>query len=244
MCGVLTIWTTLGFPLLMACVLSWSTLLRILVALQGNCPKQALGFVHFPGPSCSDSGSWVLHKGTNSVGSAFCALSRLSSSGNKVLGEHAVPGRGSILITSLVPAVKFPRCTVRAPSQVWHVSPLGSSSLAVTLLRDVNHSGSQENLVSNWEPAHILVEDAISGAEMPFAFRPWLPPACPSASSGVQKGLVHSRLAVLWYLLNPLFCEQARLHLRLELFVVKFSLSLSLSLFLSGYPTAWVAISR
>ena len=67
------------------------------------------------------------------------------------------------------------------------------------------------------------------GLRLPFAFMPCLPPACPSASSGVQEGLVHSRLAVLWYLLNLLFCEQARLHLRLELFVVKVSLSLSLS---------------
>ena len=31
---------------------------------------------------------------------------------------------------------------------------------------DVNRPGSQEDLVSNWEPAHSLVEDAISGAEI------------------------------------------------------------------------------
>ena len=31
---------------------------------------------------------------------------------------------------------------------------------------DVNRPGSQEDLVSNWEPAHNLVEDAISGAEI------------------------------------------------------------------------------
>ena len=43
---------------------------------------------------------------------------------------------------------------------------LGSSSLAATLLADVNHPGSKEDLVSNWEPAHSLVEDAISGAEI------------------------------------------------------------------------------
>ena len=92
----------------------------------GELSKAGLEFHALPGPSCSDSGSWVLHKGTNSVESAFCALSRLSSSGNKVLGEHTVPGGRSILITSLVPAAKFPRCTVRAPSQVWHVSALGS----------------------------------------------------------------------------------------------------------------------
>ena len=70
------VWATLGLLLLMACVLSQSTLLRLQVALQGNCPKWALGFVHFPGLSHSCSGSWVLHKGTDSVGPAFCALSR------------------------------------------------------------------------------------------------------------------------------------------------------------------------
>ena len=45
-------------------VLSWSTLLRLQVALQGCCPKQTLHFMHFPGLSCSGSGSWVLRKGT------------------------------------------------------------------------------------------------------------------------------------------------------------------------------------
>ena len=39
-------------------------------------------------------------------------------------------------------------------------------------------------------------------------------------------GMVRSRLAFLWYSLNPLFCEWARLCLRLELFMGKFSLSL------------------
>ena len=33
-----------------------------------------------------------------------------------------------------------------------------------TLLADVNHPGSQEDMVSFWEPAHSLVEDALSGA--------------------------------------------------------------------------------
>ena len=48
--------------------------LRLQVAQQGNCPKQALGFVHFPGLSCSGSGSQALHKGTDLVGHAFFAL--------------------------------------------------------------------------------------------------------------------------------------------------------------------------
>ena len=59
-------------------VLSQSTLLRLQVALQGYCSKWALHFVHFPGLNCSGSrsASWVLRKGTDEVGHAFCALPR------------------------------------------------------------------------------------------------------------------------------------------------------------------------
>ena len=42
----------------------------------GNCLWQALDCMHFPGLSHSGSGSWILHKGADSVGPAFCALSR------------------------------------------------------------------------------------------------------------------------------------------------------------------------
>ena len=74
---------------------------------------------------------------------------------------------------------------MRALSQVCHVSPLGSWSQAVTLLAHVNRPGSQEDIVSNWEPAHSLVEDAVSGAEIAAAliFWLWLSQASPSASS-------------------------------------------------------------
>ena len=74
--GVLSVSATLGLPLLMAYVLSQSTLLRLQVALQGNCLRWALGCVHFPGLSCSGSGSLVLHKCADLVGPAFCALPR------------------------------------------------------------------------------------------------------------------------------------------------------------------------
>ena len=66
------------------CMLSQSTLLRLQVAVQGNCPKQALGFVHFAGLSCSGSGSRVLHKGTNSVG-RFVPFPGLSISEDRCL---------------------------------------------------------------------------------------------------------------------------------------------------------------
>ena len=115
--------------------------------------------------------------------------------------------------------------------------------MAATILADVNCPGSQEDLVINWEPAHSLVKDAMSGAVIApclLALAVAHLPLC------LWRGdrPVHSRLSLLWYLLNPLFCEQARLCVRLELFTGKFSLPLSLFLFsLSGYPTVWVAMS-
>ena len=70
-----------------------------------------------------------------------------------------------------------------------------------------------------------MAEDAISGVEI----APCLPalavahlPLC----LWLGEGPLHSRMAFLWHWLNPLFCEWARLHLRLELFMGKFSLSL------------------
>ena len=42
----------------------------------GNCLRQALDCMHFPGLSHSGSGSWILHKGADSVGPVFCALPR------------------------------------------------------------------------------------------------------------------------------------------------------------------------
>ena len=67
-------WARLG--LLTVYVLSRCTLLRLQVALHGNCLRQAFGCVHFPGLSHSGSGSQVLHKGTDLVGRVFCALPR------------------------------------------------------------------------------------------------------------------------------------------------------------------------
>ena len=99
--------TTLGLPLLMACVLSQSTLLRLQVALQGNCLKQALGCVHFPGLSHSGSGSWVLHKGTDSVGPAFCALPR----SEQLRRPGAWRARLLRLMASPAPAARFSGCT-------------------------------------------------------------------------------------------------------------------------------------
>ena len=108
------------------CVFPGSTLLRLQVAQQGHCPKRALCFMYFPGLSCSGSGSRVPHRSTDSVGCVFVPFPGPSSSGNQVHGERTVPGGLCVLITSLVPATGFPGCATRSPSQVCHVSPLGS----------------------------------------------------------------------------------------------------------------------
>ena len=71
-----SVWATLGLPSLTKCVLSRSTLLRLQVALQGNCLKWALGCLHFSALNHSGSGSLVLHKGTDLVGPVFCAVPR------------------------------------------------------------------------------------------------------------------------------------------------------------------------
>ena len=114
--GVLTVCVSrCVFPSSQWHVLSRSTLPRLQDALQGNCPKWALHFMQFPGLSCSGLGSW----GTDSVGHRFLPFPCLSSLGNQVLGERIVPGGLVILITSPVQAAWFPRCTARAPSQVY-----------------------------------------------------------------------------------------------------------------------------
>ena len=106
---------------------------------------------------------------------------------------------------------------VRHESTTSDVPCVSSAELIfATLLVDVNCPGSQEDLVSNWEPAHSLVEDAISGAEIAPRLLA-LAVACLPLWWG--EGLVHSRLALLWYSLNPLFCEWAKLCLRARLSV-------------------------
>ena len=121
----------------------------------------------------------------------------------------------------------------------------GELILAATLLADVNHPGSQEDLVSNWEPAHSSVQDAISGSEIAPCLQA-LAVACLSLFLWCGDGLVHSRLALLWCSLSPLFCEWARLHLRLELFKGMYSpffsclwLSHSLGCYLKLAPSVY-----
>ena len=171
----------------------------------------------------------------------FVTFPGLRSSGDQVLGEHTVPGVLCILINSLVPAAWFPGCAVRTPFQVCCVSPLGSWSLAATLLgrtMGCTMSTVQDPRKSWLATGRLLslVEDATSGVEV----APWLLAlalTCLPLCLQQREGLVCSRLALLWYSLSPLFYEQARLCLRLELFVWKLSLSL---FFFFSLPQFWL----
>ena len=95
----------------------------------------------------------------------------------------------------------------------------------MTLLADVNRPGSQEDLVSNWEPAHSLVEDAVSGLRLPLSFWLWLSTPCLYASGGGWASLQPAS-SPLVFTQSFVLCE-ARQCLRLELLVRKFFLFLS-----------------
>ena len=90
----------------------------------GELSKVGPGCVYFPGLSCSGSGSQVLHKGTDSVGPAFCALPR-SEQVTRYLVSTVTPRWRVHLIASLIPAACFSGCAMGTPSRVCHVSLLG-----------------------------------------------------------------------------------------------------------------------
>ena len=75
----------------------------------GGLSKVGPECVHFPNLSCSDSGSQVFHKGTDSVGPAFCALPRSKQLRRPVAGKRTLLRWQVRLITSPVPATWITR---------------------------------------------------------------------------------------------------------------------------------------
>ena len=197
-----SVWTTLGLPQLTAPVLSQSTLLRLQVALKGNCPKWALRCMHFPGLSCLGSGSRVLHKGTDLVGPAFCALSlvRETQAIGCLVSSHSQAGGAS-------DRLPCPSCSVfwvynrRAFSGVPCVSS-GELISGCDCPGNVNRPQSQELLVSNGTCLQFGRRCLFGSAIVLFWL--WLPPTCLSL---VEDEQVCSLLALLWYSLSPFFCE-------------------------------------
>ena len=193
-----------------------------------QAPGCSAGELSKAGPGLwAGSGSRVLPKGTDLVGPAFRALPRCERLRQQVLGKRAYsPSWVVRLITSLVPAPWFPGCAGRALPQVCYVSLLGSWSLTATLLVDVNRPGSQEDFVSNWEPAHSLVQDAVSGADMAPCL---LALACRLPASG--RGRDQSAATELSSDIPSILCSVSGPGCASKLFPGKFSIFFPLWLF-------------
>jgi len=80
-------WATLGLPPLTACVFSWSTVLRLQVALQGRCLRRALGCVFTTRVQVLG----YSRKVQTPLGLHFVRFPGASSSGDQVLGERTLP---------------------------------------------------------------------------------------------------------------------------------------------------------
>ena len=174
-----------------------------------NCLCRALGCVHFPGLSWSVSGSWVLHKGTYSVGPAFCALPKSEQirwpgawqeQSRPVGGCILSPSPSQLLGFLSVQEVRILRCAVCLfwGADLWLWPSWRMSTI--------------QNPKKSWlatKPTCSLVEDASLGLRLPP-----LVLAALACLSPVGNAPVRSRLA----LLSPLFCERAWECLRLRLF--------------------------
>ena len=165
-------------PPLTACVLSPSTLLRLQVALQGNCLKWALGCPALPRskPLRFRFSGTPQRRRLGGAG-VLCPSQVWATQVTRCLASAVAPSWRLHLLASPVPAARFSGCTAGVHSQVCRVSPLGSWSLAATLLADVDCPESQEVLVSN-KACLQFGRWCLSGATIaPFWL--WLPsPAC------------------------------------------------------------------
>ena len=143
----------LGLPLLRVCVVSRSTLLRLQVALQGNCLKWALGYMHF-------SGSRLLCRELSEVSPGLYALPRSKPLRFRFSGT---PQRRRlswvcVLCPSQVQAAQVTRCLASAvspggecvlePPWSQQLSFLGGSGCAVSGVP----CGSSGELVSGCDP--------------------------------------------------------------------------------------------
>ena len=88
---------------------------------------------------CGEHLQWMDHTGAATAQGSMC-LPSPSCSGSRVHCEGTVP--------------------------VGCAFPQGSWSQAVTLPADGNHPGSQEDVVSGWQPAQCLLGNMVPGAEI------------------------------------------------------------------------------
>ena len=136
--------------------------------------ERALSCVHFPGPRHSGSGFRVLHKGSDSVGPAFCAFPSGAAQGMRSLTSVLSPGAAWLLPSLSQP--QFPSALVQCTLYLfWGADLWLRPSRQMSTIQNLRKS-----LVRNWKPVYSLVGDALSGAQ----FAPFPSPLPPASSGG------------------------------------------------------------
>ena len=157
--------------------------------------------MHFPDLSCSGSSSWVLQKVRTQFGLHFVPFPGPSSSGNQVLGECTFPRCGvSYHLPGPSRSVSWVchlRCTMRL---FWAADLWLQPSQWISSIQDPRKAwlatGSHLQFGGGCHPGgQVCPFLALAATRLP------LPPA--------GGGPLHFWLALIWYLLSPLFCEQA-----------------------------------
>ena len=151
-----------------------------------NCLEASLGYLHFPGLSCSSSGSWVLPKGADSVGPVFCALPKSEQlRWPGAWRAQSLPGEGCVLSPSPfqwlgflgVQEAHLLRCAV---SLFWGADLWLQPSWRMSTL---------QNPKKSWlatEPFCSLVEDASLGSPLPLSGSGCPPAACLQQGMGLS----------------------------------------------------------
>ena len=102
--------------------------------------ERALSCVHFPGLSCSGSGSRVLHKGIDLVGPVFCAFPE-AAQGIRSLMSTLSPGAARLLPSPSLPQFPGALCLF-CGADLW-LQPSQRMSTIQNL---------RKSLVRNWKP--------------------------------------------------------------------------------------------
>ena len=242
MCGECSQWMDhTGFATIQGAYMS-----RVYTAQSPECSATALSqaalhFMYFT--DISHSGSWVLCKGTDLGWLCILCPSQVRTAQVTSAGQAHCPMWAVHLINLPGPCHSVP--------QVHHDSTVPGVvcvSFGMLISGCDNPSGCQPSRipgrqVSKWEPAHSLVEDMVSGAEI--AGTPCLQAlavSCLPICLWGGRALYSSWLALLWYSFNPLFCECNSGHcVAIEPFMGKVFF---FGFGLSGDPVVWVVISH
>ena len=145
-------------------------MLKFQGALQGHGPKWALHFLHFP--RLKDSGCWVFCKDTDP--DVLCVLCPSQVQGTHLTGclVSTLP-RWAMHLMHL-PSTSHSVSWVCRKDTVPGVLCVSSAELFSVCVTPGRYEPSRTpDMVINWQPAHSLGEDVISGAETAAAILPF-----------------------------------------------------------------------